>query len=371
MDRQQFFDKAAALDETHLRKALWNLYWRGSATMRERIEAELDPVQHEHRQRIAKEPADPQLVLDDVGEFVKLARSGAYLAGDRRVTPRERTRWRFTFQRLIADARDALRARDPGPAEIAVEQLVDLACETRDRDYFRSDDPVEAAKFVVSDTVALLWAHLQDRYGFAEFAERAAPQLIRWESKYGWTRTGWGRTREKESSLASVAASMLLVPDTLASFTDRYLDALDQVARDDAVKPNRSWQRQGWDIEQRTAALAEWHLLLLGRLVDSEDAERLDRLARHPALAGPELTFLQARLAHQNGDLGGACRLVHESLLALPGHEGFLSFAVEIGAPLPPAAQRAFEDRARWQLTAAQAGSQHDAEDEPTASSLR
>lgn len=308
-------------------------------------------------------------MLDEVSEFVELAHSGAYLGGDRRVTPRERTRWRFTFQRLVNDARDALRAHDPGPAEIAVEQLVDLACETRDRDYFRSDDPVEAAKFVVSDTVALLWGHLRDRYGFAEFARRGAAQLIRWETKYGWTRTGWGQIRAKESSLASVVASMLLVPDTWATFADRYLDALDQTARGDAVQPTR--QRRGWDIEQRTAALAEWHLLLFGRLAGSETEDRLDRLARHPALAGPERTFLQAQLAHQSGDLSGARQLVSESLLKLPGHERFLNFAVEIGAPLPPAAQRAFEDRSRWQLTVQQAGAQNDAEDVPAASRLR
>jgi hypothetical protein len=30
-----------------------------------------------------------------------------------------------------------------------VEQLIDLACEMRDYDYFRSEDPVEAARFVV------------------------------------------------------------------------------------------------------------------------------------------------------------------------------------------------------------------------------
>jgi hypothetical protein len=55
---------------------------------------------------------------------------------------------------------------------------------------------MEAAGFVVSDAVALLWAELQAQYGFAGFAERAAPQLIRWESRYGWTRSGWGRVSQ-------------------------------------------------------------------------------------------------------------------------------------------------------------------------------
>jgi len=34
---------------------------------------------------------------------------------------------------------------------------VDLACDMRSYDYFHSDDPVEAAKFVVSEAVAALW----------------------------------------------------------------------------------------------------------------------------------------------------------------------------------------------------------------------
>ncbi len=39
MNRVQFFAKVAPLDKDRLRKALWNIYWRGSAKTRERIEA--------------------------------------------------------------------------------------------------------------------------------------------------------------------------------------------------------------------------------------------------------------------------------------------------------------------------------------------
>ena len=49
----------------------------------------------------------------------------------------------------------------------------------KDRQYFRSEDPVEAARFVVSDATALLWETMRDRHGFAAFARRAAPQLLR------------------------------------------------------------------------------------------------------------------------------------------------------------------------------------------------
>ena len=48
--------------------------------------------------------------------------------------------------------------------------LIDLACETRDLDHVRSDDPVEAAGLVVSDEVALLWTHVREESGFQTFA---------------------------------------------------------------------------------------------------------------------------------------------------------------------------------------------------------
>jgi hypothetical protein len=345
MNREQFYGQLAALDEQRLKKALWNLYWRGAAAIRERIEAELDPDQPAHGRRPSKEPADPQQLLDEVADFVALARSGAYMAGDRRVSPRERTRWRLTFKRLVTDAQDGLRAPDTGAAATAVAQLIDLACQTRDYDYFHSEDPMEAAGFVVSDAVALLWGKLQAQYGFAGFADRAAPQLIRWESRYGWTRSGWGRVSQKETSLASVLAQMLAAPDAWVGFTDRYLDALDRVARAAPARPSRAWHSTGRDRDRRTADLAEWHRLLLDRLIGSEAEDRLDRLARHPALGGPEFEFLKAQLAHQRGDVSSARSLVQAALQQLPGHQGFLDFASEIGATLPPRAQQVIEER--------------------------
>lgn len=341
MNREEFFAKLANLDHERLQKALWNLYWRGSAAMRERIEAEVDPHERVARQRSSREPVDPRWILHEVRDFAELARSGAYLGGDRLVAPRERTRWRFTFQRLVRDAQGALQSEDIDPAATAVEELIDLACQTRGYDYFRSDDPVEAARFVVSEAVALLWGKLRDQYGFAEFARRAAPQLIRWESKFGWTRSGWGATAEKETSLASVLARMLCVTDMWITFADHYLDALDQVAGDDTAKSKQPWRRTGREREERTADLAEWHRLLLDRLAESDAEDRLHRLAEHPALSGPELTFLQAQLGHQRGDTSRARDLVYEALEALPGHPSFLDFATEIRAPLPPRAQQA------------------------------
>jgi hypothetical protein len=204
MDREQFFGVTSELDQDRLQKALWNLYWRGTANMRERIEVELASDGRARPPRPVKAPADPETVRNDVADFVGLARSGAYLGGDRRVSPRERSRWRFTFKRLAAEAQDALRAEDAGPAASAMEQLIDLACDTRDYDYFRSEDPVTATGFVVSDAAAVLWGSTWERHGFEVFAGTAAPQLIRWESRYGWTRFGEGTVAAQETSLAVV-----------------------------------------------------------------------------------------------------------------------------------------------------------------------
>src|SRR6266508_3940265 len=157
MNREQFYSQLATLDEQRLNKALWNLYWRGAAAMRARLEAEIDPDQHDRGKRPSKQPVDPQQLLGEVADFVALTRSGAYMAGDRRVSPRERTHWRSTFKRLVSDAQDGLRGQDATAAATALERLIDLACQTRDYEYFHSEDPMEAAGFVVSDAVALLW----------------------------------------------------------------------------------------------------------------------------------------------------------------------------------------------------------------------
>ncbi len=254
-----------------------------------------------------------------------------------------------------ADAQSALRAADAGPAEEALALIIDLACEMRDRGYVRSEDPVAAARFVVSDAAAMLWETVRDRHGLPVLAERAVAQLIRWESRYGWTR-GWGQIRDKETSLASVLARMLSVPDMWTVFANRNLDALDQVARAEAARPK---SRHTDSIRrQRTSDLAEWHDLLLERLAGSEAEDRLDRLTRHPALGGPELTFLQARLALERGDRDAARALVQDCLRDLPGHAGFSGFAAEIGAELPPRALDLAAQRSAGRATAIVLGPQ-------------
>ena len=178
MNRDEFYATMAPNDEARLRKILWTLYWRGDARLRERIEDELRPPgQPKVKQK--KEVPAPDTVLNEVTAFVKLARDGAYMAGDRRVHHTERSNWRLTFRRLAGEALTALQSDNLGPAQQAVAEIVDLACETKSYDYFHSDDPVEAAKFVVSDAVAVLWESVLRHDGFTAFAQRVPEQLIR------------------------------------------------------------------------------------------------------------------------------------------------------------------------------------------------
>lgn len=329
MDREQFFRAMSGLDDDRLRKVLWNLYWRGTANVRERIEVELAGDGHARSKRSAKAPPDPETVRDEVDDFVALARSGAYLGGDRRVSPRERSRWRFTFKRLAIGAQDALRAEDAGPAASALELLIDLACEVGGYNYFRSEDPVAAAGFVVSDAAAALWAWTWQRHGFQVFAETAAPQLIRWESRYGWTRYGEGSIAAKETSLAVVLARMLRVADTWEGFAEQYVRALDESGA--STRRVRRYRDTG---QERAGALAEWHGLLLENLADTEGG-LLDRITNHSALGGPEQTLLSARVAHRRGNTDAARDLTAQYLRKLPGHNGFREFAAEIGATAP------------------------------------
>jgi len=335
MDKDEFFGKLAAMDRAALAKVLWTLYWRGTAAVRERIEAAIDPQIKQARQQAMKERPDATLVLSEVSEFVALARSGAYMGGDRRVSPRERSRWRFMFRRL---AEEALAADEVEQAVAAVTQLIDLACEMRSYDYFRSEDPVEAARLVVSDAAAVLWARMREEYGFAGFAERAAGQLLRWESRFGWTRRGDGWVSAHETSLALVVARLIPVPDLWAEFADHYLDTLDGVADGAGAREGR-----GRGPKQRAEDLSEWHQVLVQNLAGSDYEDRLDRLAGHPALAGPEHTYLQARIADERGDRERARRLIHKGLTSLPGHRGFHEFAREIGVPIPARAEEAVD----------------------------
>jgi hypothetical protein len=145
MGHDEFYSAMAPNDDTRLRKILWTLYWRGNAQLRERIEDELRSPQ-QPKVKPKKELPDPDTALAEVTMFVTLAKDGAYMAGDRRVHHTERSRWRLTFRRLAGDALAALQDGNPGPAQQAVAEIVDLACDMKNYDYFHWTSPWKSAR---------------------------------------------------------------------------------------------------------------------------------------------------------------------------------------------------------------------------------
>lgn len=344
-DRAAFYAKVEALDADALRKLLWNLYWPAPAEQRERIEDALEPELRKSKRK-KKADIDAQELQEDVTRFVGLARSGAYIAGSREVSRQERSKWRLTCKRLVDEATIVLSGDDFEAGAVAVETLIDLLEETRSYEYFHSEDPVAAARVVVSDSVRTLWTTRLRQQGFSAFASSAAPQLIRWESAYGWTRYGDGKVAEQETSLATVLATMLRGQDAWEMFADAYIEALDAFAPKPSTDSRRDARGHGRRdsytvrlersaLEQRARNLAAWHALLLERLDVDDAARRLDRIAAHPALVSPDADFMKARISLLRNDDANARKLIGACLKRLPGHPQFISFAREVGAPLP------------------------------------
>ncbi len=195
--------------------------------------------------------------------------------------------------------------------------------------------------------VGVLWARVLAVRGFPAFAEQAAGQFVRWEKPYGWTRRGFGRVSEKESSLTTVLAGMLPVPDSWSGFAERYLAVLDQPDAATSGRRGSSWRTSDSIRADRAQAMARWHLLLLDRFAGTEEESLLDRIAGSAGLGGPEMTFFRARLAERRGDLAAARGLALQALQTLPGHDGFLRFARDIGAELPPRGRQILDERTR------------------------
>ena len=99
--------------------------------------------------------------------------------------------------------------------------------------------------------------------------------------------------------------------------------------------------------KERTDDLAVWHEMLLDRFAGTPEDELLDRLVASPALAGPELNFLRARIAPRRGDVSQAATLVTKCLKEMPGRQAYLDFAGKVGAELPSRAREIAAERAR------------------------
>ncbi|MBV9382214.1 MAG: hypothetical protein JO242_16295, partial [Streptosporangiaceae bacterium] len=126
-------------------------------------------------------------------------------------------------------------------------------------------------------------------------------------------------------------------------------DALDAAGRADPGPRTvyGSFDETRYRRGERARDLAAWHEMLLDRFAGTPEDELLDKLAASPALAGPELTFLRARIAKHRGDVAQATTLVTQCLKELPGHQGYLDFAVEVSAELPPRTRELLSQRPR------------------------
>jgi len=134
--------------------------------------------------------------------------------------------------------------------------------------------------------------------------------------------------------------------DAWEMFCDAYLAALDGFAprartggRRRGGRRSEAWSDDEWrrsHAQQRRAKnLAEWHGLLLDRLDVHDSERRLDRIASHPALAGPAADFMKARIRYLRGDKEEAQSLIEGCLEQQPGHREFIAFARKISAKLP------------------------------------
>ena len=344
LGRDEFFARMAHLDEAGLRKALWTLYWRGPAAQRQRIEGLIDSPDATRgaagsagaTKRAETARPDAGLVLAEVTEFAGLARSGAYLGRSQLVSPKERPRWRLTFRRLAQQSLEALAGEGYEAAGRAVATLVDLACETKGYDLFRSEDPMEAARLVVSDAVGALWARTRETPGAPAFTAMATRQLLRWETEFGWTRYGVGWVAERETQLATVLAGMLDSPALWAQVARDHLAALDDVDHSGKGGQGGGGGAGGRGLNtsarDRADALTTWHLMLIDHLSGTDDDDLLDRLVGHAALAGPGLSFVKARLAFDRGDLEAAGRFIRGALTSQPGNTQFRELADDIAA---------------------------------------
>jgi hypothetical protein len=198
--------------------------------------------------------------------------------------------------------------------------------------------------------VAALWESVFRHDGFAALAGRASEQLIRWEADYGWTRRGYGQVAGKETLLAVPLARLLTTPDMWRTFAESYLEALEAAGRVDPKRPRTvygTFDETSYRRKERANDLAAWHEMLLDRFAGTPEDELLDRLVASPALAGPELIFLRARIAERRGDVSQAAALVTKCLKEMPGRQAYLDFAVKVGAELPSRAREMPDSRAK------------------------
>ncbi len=338
LSKDEFGQLLAGRESEELKKMLWELYCRGSADLRRRIEVVAVP----RERRLAKAgppPVDGADHLTSVREFVRLARAGSYMGGDRHVSRSERAGWKASFRELLDDSGRLLTQGDVGNGAEAMDALLCLALDCRDTYYFRTEDPIGALRIVVSDLVDLLWRSTLAVSGFPALVARVPRDLIRWESPYGWTRWGQGRIAQKERQLADVLAALLSGHDAWVWVADGWVDAFAGLCRARSDRDRVTGQSSGRSsctyVPPTSSTFARWHELLYQRLRGSEAEDRLVRLAVTPGDHGWDLWLLRVRLARDAGRLDQARRIVLDGLEEWPGSRELLAMAAELESPAP------------------------------------
>ena len=114
---------------------------------------------------------------------------------------------------------------------------------------------------------------------------------------------------------------MLVAPDMWVTFADCYPSPLDEALAMEKAASRPSWRSHGSEREQRARRLSLWHGALLEPLEAGEKQDRLDRIARHPALGGAKMPYFRARLAHRyrHRDVAEARQLISSTLMRSAG----------------------------------------------------
>lgn len=203
-----------------------------------------------------------------------------------------------------------------------------------------------ALRIVVSDLVDLLWRSTLAGSGFPALVARVPRDLIRWESAFGWTRSGGVRIAQKERQLANVLAALLPGHDAWAALADAWVVAFAGVCRRAASRDRSLCRASSGYVPRTSSAFARWHDLLYQHLHGSDAADRLVRLAVIPGDHAWDLWLLRVRLARDAGRLQDARRIVLAALEEWPGSHELIEIACAVEAPLPAALREAHEAHA-------------------------
>ncbi len=339
LSKEEFGQLLAGRDGEELKKVLWELYCRGSAELRRKIEIVAVP-REKRPAKAGPPPVDGADHLASVRELVRLARAGAYMGGSRDVSRGERAGWKASFRERLDDSGRLLTQGDVEHGAEAMDALLCLALDCRDTYSFRTEDPIGALRIVVSDLVDLLWRSTLTVSGFPALVARAPRDLMRWESLYGWTRWGNGRIAQKERTLADVLAALLPGHDAWVAMADGWLGVFAGVERERTSRDRLLGRAASSYVPHSLSEFDRWHDLLYQRLRGSEATDRLVRLAAIPSRPTWDLWLLRVRLARDAGRIEQAQRLALDGLKEWPGSQELLAIAREVGAPVPDDSRR-------------------------------